>query len=113
MLKCNLKKNVSGSNGTLISYTDLPLNIVYTLKYTNNDAPAINTILPHFYSLDFKNRYVSANINMESSKIIPLKLIFLGEMHQIWNSQLSYYVNTGGFYLQILQTRFQCFIVSV
>ena len=53
MPKCDFDKNVSGSNGTLTSYTDLPLNIVYTLKYgespnINNDAPAINTILPHF-----------------------------------------------------------------
>ena len=72
---------LKGNNATLISTMDLPLNIVYTLKYgespnTYIDAPTINTILQSFYSLDFKNRFVSAN--MESSKIIanlPLKLI--------------------------------------
>ena len=48
----NLKKKVSGNNGTLISYMDLPLNIMYLLKYEespNNytDSPTKNIILQH------------------------------------------------------------------
>ena len=44
-----------------------PLSMMYTLKYgespnINAVGAAINTILQHFYSLEFENRYVSANI---------------------------------------------------
>ena len=61
----------------------MTFNIMNTLKYgqslnTGTDVPATCKILQPFCSLDFKNRYVSANINMESGKIIAnisLKLI--------------------------------------
>ena len=75
---------------------------MYKLKYgespnTNTDALSINMILQPFYSLDFKNRYVRADvINQNYSKYTP-KINLLGEMYQIWNSQLLYYVNTSGF----------------
>ena len=56
-----------------------PLNLKYgESPNTNEGTSAKNTILQPFYLLDFKNRYASANINMESSKIIVnilLKLI--------------------------------------
>ena len=54
-----LKKNVSSNNGTLISYTDLPLHNVHIevgeSPNTNADTPAmINMIQQPFPSLDFK-----------------------------------------------------------
>ena len=55
MPKCFFLKNVSGSNGTLISYMDLISSLKYEESpHTNADVPAINTILQPVYSLDFK-----------------------------------------------------------
>ena len=37
---------------------------------------------------------------MESSKTmanVPIEINLFGKIYQIWNSQLSYYVNTSGF----------------
>ena len=64
---------------------------------TDADVPAINMILQSTYSLDFKNRYVNDNINMESSKIIANISQKLRRYYQIWNSQLPYFVNTSSF----------------
>ena len=36
MLKWNFLENVSGNNGTLTSYMDLPLYTMYTLGFPNN-----------------------------------------------------------------------------
>ena len=53
-----------------------PLNMMYTLKF--GKSRNTNTDLQPIYSMDFRSRYVSANTNMQSSKImvnIPQKLI--------------------------------------
>ena len=95
------------------------LNKMYTLKYwetsyTNTDAPVMKMIQP-FNSLDFKNRYVNANINIKSSKIIVniyTEINLLGEIIRfgIPNSQ---FCRHKLFCSQIEKTRFQCFFVSV
>ena len=44
---------------------------MYTLEYgeSHNTNPAKHALQP-FYSFDFKNKYVNANMNLYSSKII-------------------------------------------
>ena len=61
-----------------------PLDIMHTLKYgessnTKTDAPATNTILQPFYSLDFKSRY---GVEQNYSQFITENSL-LGEMYQI------------------------------
>ena len=58
------------------------------------------------YSLNFKNRYVSANINMKTSKIIvniPLKIIFRRNVEDLEFPALVLCKHKQ-FCLQILQT---------
>ena len=53
--KWNFWETVSGNNGTLTSYMDLPLYIMYTLKYRDSlRTDADKHALRPCYSLDLK-----------------------------------------------------------
>ena len=55
MRKWNFLENVSGNNGILTSYVDLPLYITYTLKYRDSlITDADKHALRPCYSLDLK-----------------------------------------------------------
>ena len=57
--------NASGNNGTLFSYVDLPLIFTHIESMGNPLIPdAEKHALRSFYSLNLKNGYVNANINL-------------------------------------------------
>ena len=67
---------------------------------------AEKTRLTALLLVEFKNRYVKPNIIFVVNQNYNEYIIYVSirrKCSSIWNSQLSYHVNTSGFYLQILQ----------